>query len=78
MLQDENQTSRRGGTTTIWDSGIGGLSSTSNIAAQLEGKEDSLSVAVKATATKMTLWPNGNGSVICLFLTHQIDNRVSL
>lgn len=44
-LQDEGQTSRRGGTTTIWDSGIGGLSSTSNIAAQLEGK-DSLSVVV--------------------------------
>ncbi|XP_042286397.1 kinesin-like protein KIF20A isoform X2 [Thunnus maccoyii] len=36
LKEDENQTSRRGGTTTIWDSGIGGLSSTSNIATQLE------------------------------------------
>ncbi|XP_067350658.1 kinesin-like protein KIF20A isoform X1 [Channa argus] len=33
---DENLTSRRGGTTTVWDSGIGGLSSTSNMATQLE------------------------------------------
>lgn len=38
MLQDENLTSRRGGTTSTWDSGIGGLSSTSNIASQLEGE----------------------------------------
>ncbi|XP_051256996.1 kinesin-like protein KIF20A isoform X1 [Dicentrarchus labrax] len=36
LKEDENQMSRRGGTTTIWDSGIGGLSSTSNIATQLE------------------------------------------
>uniref|UniRef100_A0AAQ6ABU2 Kinesin-like protein n=1 Tax=Amphiprion ocellaris TaxID=80972 RepID=A0AAQ6ABU2_AMPOC len=35
-LLKEDETSRRGGTTTIWDSGIGGLSSTSNIANQLE------------------------------------------
>uniref|UniRef100_A0A8C4DU92 Kinesin-like protein n=1 Tax=Dicentrarchus labrax TaxID=13489 RepID=A0A8C4DU92_DICLA len=41
LKEDENQMSRRGGTTTIWDSGIGGLSSTSNIATQLEGEEDS-------------------------------------
>ncbi|CAK6953778.1 kinesin-like protein KIF20A isoform X1 [Scomber scombrus] len=39
LKEDENQTSRRGGTTTIWDSGIGGLSSTSNIAAQLEDSD---------------------------------------
>uniref|UniRef100_A0A3Q3WUP0 Kinesin-like protein n=1 Tax=Mola mola TaxID=94237 RepID=A0A3Q3WUP0_MOLML len=31
-----NQNSRRGGTTSIWDSGIGGLSSTSNMATLLE------------------------------------------
>lgn len=37
MLQDENQTSRRAGTTTAWDSGIGGLSSTTHTATQLEG-----------------------------------------
>uniref|UniRef100_A0A7N6BZR5 Kinesin-like protein n=1 Tax=Anabas testudineus TaxID=64144 RepID=A0A7N6BZR5_ANATE len=36
VLQDENTTSRRGGTTTIWDSGVGGLSSTSNFTSQLE------------------------------------------
>uniref|UniRef100_A0A4W6CPJ2 Kinesin-like protein n=1 Tax=Lates calcarifer TaxID=8187 RepID=A0A4W6CPJ2_LATCA len=36
MLQDENLTSRRVGTTTNGDSGFGGLSSTSNIASQLE------------------------------------------
>ncbi|XP_054481919.1 kinesin-like protein KIF20A isoform X2 [Anoplopoma fimbria] len=36
LKENENQTSRRGGHTTIWDSGIGGLSSTSNIATQLE------------------------------------------
>ncbi|KAM8741139.1 kinesin-like protein KIF20A isoform 1-T2 [Acanthopagrus schlegelii] len=36
LKEDENQSSRRGGTTTIWDSGIGGLSCTSNIATQLE------------------------------------------
>ncbi|XP_008274463.1 kinesin-like protein KIF20A isoform X2 [Stegastes partitus] len=35
-LLREDETSRRGGTTTIWDSGIGGLSSTSNLANQLE------------------------------------------
>lgn len=38
VLQDENTTSRRGGTTTIWDSGVGGLSSTSNFTSQLEGE----------------------------------------
>ncbi|XP_022618223.1 kinesin-like protein KIF20A isoform X1 [Seriola dumerili] len=36
LKEDDNLTSRRGGTTTIWDSGIGGLSSTSNITSQLE------------------------------------------
>ncbi|XP_030294633.1 kinesin-like protein KIF20A isoform X2 [Sparus aurata] len=36
LKEDENQSSRRVGTTTIWDSGIGGLSCTSNIATQLE------------------------------------------
>lgn len=36
LKEDENQTSRRGGTTTNWDSGFGGLSSTSNMATQLE------------------------------------------
>ncbi|XP_041657830.1 kinesin-like protein KIF20A [Cheilinus undulatus] len=36
LKEDENQNSRRGGTTTIWDSGIGGLSSTCNIPTQLE------------------------------------------
>ncbi|XP_034539102.1 kinesin-like protein KIF20A isoform X2 [Notolabrus celidotus] len=35
LKEDESQTSRRGGT-TIWDSGVGGLSSTSNFATQLE------------------------------------------
>ncbi|XP_070839008.1 kinesin-like protein KIF20A [Chaetodon trifascialis] len=36
LKEDDNPSSRQGGTTTIWDSGIGGLSSTSNIATQLE------------------------------------------
>uniref|UniRef100_A0A8C2ZNY9 Kinesin-like protein n=1 Tax=Cyclopterus lumpus TaxID=8103 RepID=A0A8C2ZNY9_CYCLU len=36
LKENENLTSRRGGNTSIWDSGIGGLSSTSNIATQLE------------------------------------------
>ncbi|XP_065819175.1 kinesin-like protein KIF20A isoform X2 [Labrus bergylta] len=36
LKEDESQNSRRGGTTTIWDSGVGGLSSTSNFATQLE------------------------------------------
>ncbi|XP_026227696.1 kinesin-like protein KIF20A [Anabas testudineus] len=36
LKEDENTTSRRGGTTTIWDSGVGGLSSTSNFTSQLE------------------------------------------
>ncbi|KAL7390078.1 hypothetical protein ABVT39_014523 [Epinephelus coioides] len=36
LKEDENMNSRRGGTTTVWDSGIGGLSSTSHIATQLE------------------------------------------
>lgn len=40
LLQNENLSSRRGGNTTTWDSGIGGLSSTSNIVTQLEGEED--------------------------------------
>ncbi|KAM6983793.1 kinesin-like protein KIF20A [Tautogolabrus adspersus] len=35
LKEDESQNSRRGGTTTIWDSGVGGLS-TSNFATQLE------------------------------------------
>ncbi|XP_047463814.1 kinesin-like protein KIF20A [Mugil cephalus] len=39
LKEDENQSSRRGGTTTVWDSGVGGLSSTSNIATQLEDTE---------------------------------------
>ncbi|XP_069002610.1 kinesin-like protein KIF20A [Embiotoca jacksoni] len=36
LKEDENLASGRSGTTTIWDSGVGGLSSTSNIATQLE------------------------------------------
>ncbi|KAM3601814.1 uncharacterized protein V6R79_019269 [Siganus canaliculatus] len=39
LKEDESLTSRRGGTTTIWDSGIGGLSSTSSITAQLEDSD---------------------------------------
>ncbi|XP_029956987.1 kinesin-like protein KIF20A isoform X2 [Salarias fasciatus] len=36
LKEDESMTSRRVGTTTIWDSGIGGLSATSNAATHLE------------------------------------------
>ncbi|CAN9501431.1 unnamed protein product [Ophioblennius macclurei] len=36
LKEDESMTSRRAGTTTIWDSGIGGLSSTSHAATHLE------------------------------------------
>lgn len=36
LKEDDNLPFRRGGNTTVWDSGIGGLSSTSNIATQLE------------------------------------------
>lgn len=36
LKEDDSQTSRRVGTTTVWDSGIGGLSSTSNMATHLE------------------------------------------
>lgn len=36
LKEDENMSSRRPGTTSIWDSGVGGLSSTSNIATLLE------------------------------------------
>nr|XP_040038475.1 kinesin-like protein KIF20A isoform X1 [Gasterosteus aculeatus aculeatus] len=36
LKENENLSSRRGGNTTTWDSGIGGLSSTSNIVTQLE------------------------------------------
>ncbi|XP_074467799.1 kinesin-like protein KIF20A isoform X1 [Sebastes fasciatus] len=36
LKEDENLTSRRGGTTTTWDSGVGGLSSTSHMATLLE------------------------------------------
>lgn len=36
LKEDEGQTSRRGGTTTVWDSGIGGLSSTTNMVTRLE------------------------------------------
>lgn len=39
-LQDENTSSRRPGGFTTVDSGIGGLSSISNIASQLNGKGD--------------------------------------
>lgn len=53
LLQDENQISRRGGTTTVWDSGIGGLTSTSNIATQLEGEGDSMSVTLDSSIFQM-------------------------
>ncbi|XP_029374737.1 kinesin-like protein KIF20A [Echeneis naucrates] len=36
LKEDGISTSRRGGTSTMWDSGIGGLSSTSNIPSHLE------------------------------------------
>uniref|UniRef100_A0A8C5G626 Kinesin-like protein n=1 Tax=Gouania willdenowi TaxID=441366 RepID=A0A8C5G626_GOUWI len=36
LREDECTTSRRGGTTTIWDSGVGGLSSTSYTTTRLE------------------------------------------
>ncbi|XP_035999071.1 kinesin-like protein KIF20A isoform X1 [Fundulus heteroclitus] len=51
LKEDENQSSRRAGTTSAWDSGIGGLSSTTHIASQLEDTEsvcldpDSLSLS---------------------------------
>ncbi|KAM9847055.1 kinesin-like protein KIF20A [Aulostomus maculatus] len=39
LKEDENPVSRRGGATSIWDSGVGGLSSTSNMATQLEDND---------------------------------------
>ncbi|XP_041865034.1 kinesin-like protein KIF20A [Melanotaenia boesemani] len=51
LKEDEGLTSLRVGTTTVWDSGIGGLSSTTNIATQLEDSDsvclepDSLSLS---------------------------------
>ncbi|XP_031725122.1 kinesin-like protein KIF20A isoform X1 [Anarrhichthys ocellatus] len=39
LKEDGNLTSRRGGNSTVWDSGIGGLSSTSNFATQLEDSD---------------------------------------
>ncbi|XP_061607791.1 kinesin-like protein KIF20A isoform X1 [Phyllopteryx taeniolatus] len=36
LKEDENMSSRRAGNTTIWDSGIGGLSAASHIAVQLD------------------------------------------
>ncbi|XP_028276921.1 kinesin-like protein KIF20A isoform X2 [Parambassis ranga] len=36
LKEDENLTSRRAGATSVWDSGVGGLSSLSDIATQLE------------------------------------------
>ncbi|KAM8898713.1 kinesin-like protein KIF20A isoform 1-T2 [Spinachia spinachia] len=39
LKENENLSSRRGGNTTTWDSGIGGLSSTSNLATQLEDND---------------------------------------
>lgn len=36
LKEDDSQASRRVGTTTVWDSGIGGLSSTSNMGTHLE------------------------------------------
>lgn len=45
LLQGENLSCRRGGNTSTWDSGVGGLSSISNIASQVEGESPSLSVA---------------------------------
>ncbi|XP_072302339.1 kinesin-like protein KIF20A [Eucyclogobius newberryi] len=36
LKEDDSQMSRRVGTTTVWDSGIGGLSSTCNMPTQLE------------------------------------------
>ncbi|XP_041808496.1 kinesin-like protein KIF20A [Chelmon rostratus] len=40
LLKEDDLSSRQGGTTTIWDSGIGGLSSTSYIATQLEDTDN--------------------------------------
>ncbi|KAM6907589.1 kinesin-like protein KIF20A [Xenentodon cancila] len=51
LKEDENLTPRRVGTTTIWDSGVGGLSSTTHITTQLEDTDsvclepDSLSLS---------------------------------
>uniref|UniRef100_A0A3P9LVV5 Kinesin-like protein n=1 Tax=Oryzias latipes TaxID=8090 RepID=A0A3P9LVV5_ORYLA len=51
LKEDENLTSRRAGTTTVWDSGVGGLSSTTQITTQLEDTDslclepDSLSLS---------------------------------
>ncbi|KAK5858434.1 hypothetical protein PBY51_002572 [Eleginops maclovinus] len=51
LKEDDHLPCRRGGNTTVWDSGIGGLSSTSNIATQLEDTDsvclepDSLSLS---------------------------------
>lgn len=51
LKEDENQTFRRAGTTTVWDSGIGGLSLTTHTVTQLEDTDsvcldpDSLSLS---------------------------------
>ncbi|XP_037324090.2 kinesin-like protein KIF20A isoform X1 [Pungitius pungitius] len=65
LKENENLSSRRGGDTTTWDSGIGGLSSTSNIATQLEDTDsvclepDSLSHSGAddlAEGVKFSIW----------------------
>lgn len=43
--KDESLNSRRGGNTTVWDSGIGGLSSTSHLVTQLEGQSEKFHVS---------------------------------
>lgn len=45
LFQDESLNSRRGGNTTVWDSGIGGLSSTSHMVTQLEGQSGKFHVS---------------------------------
>uniref|UniRef100_A0A672GZM6 Kinesin-like protein n=1 Tax=Salarias fasciatus TaxID=181472 RepID=A0A672GZM6_SALFA len=47
LKEDESMTSRRVGTTTIWDSGIGGLSATSNAATLSHSRGDELEEGVQ-------------------------------
>ncbi|XP_026185217.1 kinesin-like protein KIF20A [Mastacembelus armatus] len=65
LKEDENLPSRRGGTTTVWDSGVGGLSSTISVSTQLEDADsvclepDSLSDSGEndlAEGTQFSIW----------------------
>lgn len=79
LLQDENLSCRRGGNTSTWDSGIGGLSSISNMASQFEGELAAMNSNIfQIELCSFRVWNNFIATCACWIISVNVNDSVCL